>query len=365
MAESTHRAEVYEIKLEPHPNPESNFLSIVNLAQYTCVVTTEDWQGVTKAVHILPDSIVNVYRPEFQFLVPLASGKEEYRVRAIKLKGIRSFGFLIPVPNDTPVGEDWAEKLGVKHYEPEDALESGPNTGFEKGPSGFIKTKYDVEAGRKYASKLFCEDDEVVGTEKIHGENLSVMFAEDRMWVASRNGFKREFNPKPQLTLEELTQKTGSEEKAKEILAKINDKQEVRSKYWEPLINLPQIVEFCKAHPYHLLYGELVGTQKGFPYHTNGKTLFVAFDIRYQDKWLDYDDMASLLNKYNVPMCPVLYRGKYDFDKICDLAEGKTVLGNGKHVREGIVVRTVKEKQYEKYGRASLKWVGVGYSEKS
>lgn len=55
------------------------------------------------------------------------------------------------------------------------------------------------------------------------------------------------------------------------------------------------------------------------------------------------------------------YAEPYDFDRVCALAEGKSVVPGAKHVREGVVVRPVKERQHRNTGRVVLKWVGVGY----
>ncbi len=81
--------------------------------------------------------------------------------------------------------------------------------------------------------------------------------------------------------------------------------------------------------------------------------------------WLDFDEAYSLASKFNVPWVPILARMPYDFNKICDLAEGKTTFPGGNHVREGTVVRPEKERYDHKVGRVCLKWVGCGYLEKS
>lgn len=63
---STHKAEVVPVVLEKHPNADS--LSIVKVFGYTVVVNTKQWEGHTKAVYIVPDSLVDASRTEFSFL---------------------------------------------------------------------------------------------------------------------------------------------------------------------------------------------------------------------------------------------------------------------------------------------------------
>ena len=111
---STHKCEVVPVVLEKHPNADT--LSVVQVFGYPVVVRTADWEGKTKGVYLPPDSVVDVTRPEFAFL---ASGtKTQHRVKAIKLRGVYSFGLLMPVADDAEIGDDWAELYGVEHYEP-------------------------------------------------------------------------------------------------------------------------------------------------------------------------------------------------------------------------------------------------------
>ena len=59
--------------------------------------------------------------------------------------------------------------------------------------------------------------------------------------------------------------------------------------------------------------------------------------------YFDYDDFVALAAKLELPICPLLYRGPNDPALLRQLAEGKSTL-DPKHVREGIVVRPVKER---------------------
>jgi hypothetical protein len=52
----------------------------------------------------------------------------------------------------------------------------------------------------------------------------------------------------------------------------------------------------------------------------------------------------------------VLHRGPFDLATVKGLAEGKTTLGGG-HIREGVVVRTAKERRDPVLGRVVLKFI--------
>ena len=55
-----------------------------------------------------------------------------------------------------------------------------------------------------------------------------------------------------------------------------------------------------------------------------------------------------------------MHQGPYSLEQVKQLAEGSTMLGGG-HVREGVVVRPLKERTDPKIGRAVLKYIGDGY----
>jgi hypothetical protein len=48
-------------------------------------------------------------------------------------------------------------------------------------------------------------------------------------------------------------------------------------------------------------------------------------------------------------------------EKIKELADGETTLGNSDHIREGVVVKPVNERIDPKIGRAVLKYIGTEY----
>lgn len=133
MAASNHRAMVVPVVLEPHP--EADRLSIVTVNAYTCVVATEDWQGVDKAVYIAPDTVVpdtidfaflkrnNSARAElsqaFKAGIPMeeynsrlhhiedkeATNTKNLRITARRLRGVQSFGMLWPL-TECPLCKD-------------------------------------------------------------------------------------------------------------------------------------------------------------------------------------------------------------------------------------------------------------------
>ncbi len=303
--------------------PNSDSLEGVTVDGWECCVRKGDFVAGDLIVFIPPDSLVPADRPEFAFLAK-DSIVENCRVRAKKLRGTPSYGLVIKAPEGFNIGDDVTEHFSIGHYNPPE-----PRDGeIEKAnPKLAYITKYDVDSFQQLAKKIFVDGEEVIITEKIHGENQRFVCIEDEMWVGSRNMWKREGD----------------------------------NYWWNVLKKFPQIETYCRANPGYIVYGENYGAQSlkyGLP---KGQRGFAAFDIRAVDnRWLDYDEAREALD---CPWVPFVARIPYDFHTCMEYAEGKTLLGGGHH-REGIVLSPSKERTLPRLGRAKLKIVSATFLEK-
>ncbi len=379
MAESTHQALVYEIN--PVKIENSDFLSKTKVDDYMCVIRTEDWVGRTKGVFLQPDSLVDITRPEFshmasegKYSADSTKGVQYARIKAKKFRGQQSFGMLTPVPNDTPLGENWAEKLGVLHYEP--PMQSSGKGGFMT--SGEIVSapmmhgslpKYDVEAGRKYARKIFVENERCVITLKYHGCNGSWVYSDGEFHCRSRTEFKKEFATPPKVNLEELIAKLG-EEKAKEVAAKIEAKAQNpnlnRNLWWRVLRENEELQKFCQDNPDTVVWGEVIGVQGiKFLYGLQpGQVSYRVFDIYKDGRFLDFQDARDLAKDLkwvhviddNFPI---------QMDKLIELVENMPLYANTTGIEEGLCIKPYKERYNDCIGRTHVKFINPVYLEKS
>ncbi len=318
MALSTHQVEVVEIKeLLPHPNADK--LAIVPIWEYRVCVDKTQWKVGDLAAYIVPDSIVDTSRPEFSFL---SSG----HIKVKKLRGQISQGLLVPAPAGAKVGDNVASLLGVTRYEPVVHGMKEEDNEDTSGPLGWCP-KYDVENFYRY-SRLFVQGEPVQVTEKVHGANARYTFANGTMYVGSRTRWKKE-----------------------------NE----RNDWWVALYATPTLKEWCEAHPGHVVYGEVYGAVKGFRYGVEGRR-FAAFDIWDMQVgcWLNAEEARAIAP--NIPWVPLLENHyPFDLDKLKEMAEGPSVFPNAQHIREGIVVKPMMERQDSRFGRVCLKIVGNGF----
>jgi RNA ligase (TIGR02306 family) len=368
-SKSTHKAEVVHVKLEKHPDADS--LSICPVWGYSYVARTEDWQGVSLGVYFQPDSMVDTRRPEFAFLAKDAKYDQDCnttgpyaRIRAKRLRGVVSYGLMIPAPPGVKEGDDLAEFYGMLRYEPPTVGSSGKQKGprfvstdeIDGGPS-LYSPKYDVDSFQRWAHKLFQDGELVICTEKIHGQNARFVYSDGRFHCGSRTEWKKEF---PTTTVDEVGLKTEvGEERANLIIEGIKKREGSRNTWWVALDNHPELKEWLQNHPDHIVYGEVYGkVQKGYNYGSPGDLRVYVFDILKGTDWLDPLVARNLAT--DLPWVPIVAEMSYKFDEVIKLAEGNT-LSQGQHIREGVVISCIKERSDPKYGRAKLKVINPDF----
>jgi RNA ligase (TIGR02306 family) len=361
---STHKVEVVPVVLTPHTGADT--LSIVHVFGYTCCVRTADWQGVTKAAYIVADSLVDVRRPEFSFLAEKANEDGYARIKAMKLRGVYSFGLLVPLPDDAVLGEDLAEKLGVLRYEPpvgkgakaRDKFviggEEEPGPKFDNGPN-----KYDVEAFERYAQVTLKEGEPVFITEKLDGSNCRVTYWNDRFWVKTRNRWVKRVPSYSHVTVDSLVARGVSETQALEIVEKFALRRPEVNGFWKVLEANPVLQEYLKKNPGTVVFGEIYGNINRIKYGLPEVNAFAIFDIYRENNFLDSEDLMREITENGLTSVPVYKENVYSFDLIKTLSNGWTRVPNAAKgvISEGVVVRPVKERVSDHCGRVILKCV--------
>jgi RNA ligase (TIGR02306 family) len=402
---STHKVEVLRISVEDIPG--SDFVGLARVFGYTCVTNKAQWAGTNMlAAYLPPDSLVDVSRPEFSFLAKDAKADGMARIKAKRLRGVLSFGLLVPAPEGSKEGDDVAALLGVGHYDPavrQAQGKSGLMFGGEAASAPDVYcVKYDLEAGRRYAQQAFEPGEPVVVSEKLHGANARYVYSCGKMHCGSRTEWKKEYPSYEHLSEEGIVHellvanraragKTGHEplddeqalSRAREILEKLRGQPKRQNLWWQALDATPSLRAFCEKNPDVVVYGEVYGAVQDLNYGCkNGEVRFAAFDMMRDGRFVDPWDFFDLCVGYDVPHVPLLNEHHktsewgqlpglsvkpipFDFDEICQIAEGKSLVPGASHVREGVVVSPVKERWDERLGRVKLKFVGCGYLERS
>lgn len=355
-------------KVSKHPN--ADVLSMGEVNGYPVIFRTEDFKEGDKVVHIPIDSIVP-NTPEWEFL----GGNT--RIKAKRLRGIFSMGLPIKARPEWKVGQNVQEELGIIKYEPPISIITGSEN--ERDP-GFMPVYTDIEGMRRWM-EILQEGEEVVITEKIHGANGRFLYRDDRLWVGSHTQIKRksyEYTARVKLP---WVPHWLYVRPLKWLLGRKVKRWTPESIWWEVAISM-NLEERLKAIPNIAIYGEVYGQVQDLKYGVDRGAKLVVFDAMdtLTRKYLDYDELEKLVKSLDLATVPILYRGPWK-KELVSLAEGKSTVPGANNVREGIVVRPVKErvdlkgktvlvydevqqKKVEKLqvlGRVVLKFVGEGY----
>lgn len=323
---SQHKVEVIKTRLEEHP--DADLLSIVKVKGWYCVVRTEDFKdivdedGYVMGAYIPIDSVLPP-TPEWEYMQ-----SKKYRVKTMRLRGILSQGILVPAKPEWEEGQDVMEELGIKKWIPPEEREVRFGGDSIPEPAGF-NHHTDIENIQNFPG-VFDETHDVVVTEKIHGTNARFGIVNGKFYIGSHNHTK-------------LHPGNSVWSKAAEIFF-------IEKKLSEASMVLPGDL---------VIYGEIYG-KFGKSYiqklgYGMEKLGLVIFDIQTDGSFFDWEGVEDFAKTFGFDLPPVLYRGKFSEKAVEELAEGPTVLGKGIHLREGVVVRTVKEIFHRGIGRMWLK----------
>lgn len=285
-------------------HPDADLLDIVSVFGYDVIINRNDWAGETKAVYITPDTILS----------------DGTLIRAKKIRGVYSEGMLLKAPDDSNIGDNLFEALGLKHYEPVQE-ELSPDDVYAPKSNPPI---YGIANSKNASNKTWKIGETLIATEKIHGENWRATIDSDgTLFVGSRTRWKSSTSHFHEGVTENITR-------------------------------------CLKENPGITIYGELSGKVTGFPYGFKGKRTVVVFDVLKDKKFMNFEDVVSLMREYEIPTVPVVAEKEWagELSDFLEFAEGKSLL-DPSHIREGVVLRTNKESDTGM--RKVLKLVGKGY----
>lgn len=338
--------------VDVHPNADR--LELVKFSfkngivpDYQVVTRRGDFKPGDLAVYISDDMMVPVDRPEFVFLKDKAKGGY-HRVRACRLRGVMSTGFLIHNEISGSLGEDVADKLGVIKYvsplEKSATAQSVSTPGESLGLFARIFYSvirrlytpakipdYSVLSLRKVPN-LFQEGEPVIVTEKIHGINIRFGRVGSRIFIGSHHTEKSD--SRPWFLRLFNRRKRGPGYYGTDVWSKWFNRHFASD---EQLRNLPRNIIF---------YGELYGA--GIQPWTYGlfNTQVVLFDAYHvtEKRWLSWPELVSFSADIGVDMAPTLaWSIPYSRETIKNLSEHDSALYGGPS--EGVVVRSADWKR--------------------
>jgi tRNA-binding EMAP/Myf-like protein len=359
--------EIREVK--PHPNADR--LEIAVIDGWEIISGKGNWKVGDWGVHVPPESMVLKEYADEWGVTPYLSFKGDGRagrVKAARLRGIVSFGFLVPAPEGVEIGEDLRRVWEIEKYEPPE-VSLGAGQMSNEDPLFF---RYTNIANLRNEVAAFDPKETHVVTEKLHGTNSRVG------WIRRENP---DYLPLEIADLPEDERHAAWRDNAFELVCGSHKRQvEVEQaglyglpirEYGEELNRLRDLVletlddtglgsENLNSL---IVYGEIFGPgvqdmQYGFDTHTKG---YRVFDISLNGHYLSFAKVAQLCQKASLETVPVLFIGELTLDEAFAFAEGNTTINDADQIREGVVIRPTARERSHRNGRYIFKIISGSY----
>jgi RNA ligase (TIGR02306 family) len=298
------------------PIPDSDFLELVHVMGWQCVVKKGEFKAADMGVYYEVDSFLPLdERYEFlrasSFRDNVDNGKG-FRIRTLKMRGQLSQGLFLPLEKFPELeglseGADVTEKLNVKKwYIPETANAGGTIIG--ERPHGIpASDEIRIQSALELLEELKGKPYYI--TTKMDGTSGIVYYIDGKIGCCSRN---------------------------KEI------KDEESSLYWTPVYKYGLKEKLAKLGRNIVITGEICGPgiQKNRLRLTDID--WYVFDVKDWDtgKYFPYDEAVKLCAELGLLTVPLEERGEqfdYSLETLLEKARGKYPSGLDK---EGIVVRS-------------------------
>ncbi len=318
-------ATVVRFKLDFHPNAET--LSIANIegSEWKVVVKTSEFKKLDSAIFIQVDTIT----PETEMFEFLRDKK--FKVKAIRLRGVYSYGLLIPNFLRANIGDDVTKAIGVKKYEPPTPTHMNGNA-LPQSLVGWIPRYTKIERIENYPN-VIEELENVIVTEKIHGTNLRISKLDGSLFIGGHNWMWEE---------------------------------DTKNLYWRVVKETGIYDILMETLPDQMvLFGEVYGKKVQSLQYNIEKPSVLFYDIYNNWQWYNFERfnktmMELKLSEYIVP---IIYKGMYSREYLMtNLRWGKSAIAN--HIREGVVIKPLFERSTVELPRVIFKAINPEYETK-
>lgn len=325
--------------IKPHPNADR--LEICRVGGWDIVSGKGNYHVGDVVVHIPPDAMVPSQWAETWAVTPYLSFKKDStlgRVRAARLRGVTSFGFLVPNESNAEMGADLADHYGISKYEP-----PPPPVGMCAGQMArqhpLFHTYTDIQNLRNFPDKLDYSEPVIV-TEKIHGTNSRVGWVKKgetlEAILPGMTSFMGE-QPFDKVVGTHKTQRNPEDAGVYSLPFQLYGEALNKLFNWA----IEAIESGTNGTPLNslIVFGEIYGAGvQDLHYGAKHEKGYRIFDISINGEYMNAQALEAVCQMFNLPMVPVIFKGVVTFEDLVELAQGNTTLDDT-HIREGIVVR--------------------------
>jgi RNA ligase (TIGR02306 family) len=275
-------------------------------------------------------------------------GSKKNRVKAIRMRGALSQGLLYPARDGWSHGQNVTDELGITKFRAKVPKPMAGNM-WRAGPERTYG--YYINNIKKHPN-LIKEGELVEITEKIHGTFCCIGYMPKRLehpefgrWVVFSKG----------IGSRHLALRHNDPQNAENIYIKVFN--QVKDKIQIVVESANEIREI--DYPVFIM-GEVFGD--GVQDLKYGASLeFRVFDVYAFGSFMSRELLREFCVEIGIPMVPVLYYGSFSRETLGELTKGQTTINGAKHIREGVVIRPLIERDDPRIGRVILKSVSEAY----
>jgi RNA ligase (TIGR02306 family) len=342
--------EVCEVKNVEH-HPHADRLDVAKVKGWDCIVGRDEYVPGDLVIFVPPDSILPqevIDRWEVSYLKSKIG-----RVGVVKLRGIHSYGLVLTNKDNHPKGKDVADVYGITKWLP-------PSERTSKGAKGRRGDKWNRKANprfRKYTKiehyrnydEVLEHGEEVVITEKIHGTNFRAG------WVT------KEVGPVTRLIRKLLGKGLAYEFVVGSHNVQIDDPNQ-KTYFGQNVYHVVAAQEGLRKLPKgYVVYGEIFGPGiQDLTYGRDGLDVRY-FDVMHEGHYLNFAELCNFAQEYDLTLVPIL--GIFDWkpEILEELPFDRPSLTDDDTIKEGVVIKPVKERTHPRLGRVILKIINPDY----
>lgn len=334
-------------EIKPHNNSDN--LEFAVCYDFNVIVRKGTYKVDDVVLYIPIDSVLSQKLHDKLFDTNSKIKLNKNRVRQIKIRSLYSQGMIVDL-KDVPevkhfgvyeedlLEKDCSELLGITKYEPPAPTFQTPSQKRDKPRENPLFHKYNGVENIKWYPELFTSEEDVVVQEKLHGSNCRAAilpYKANTLWKK----LVKFFGLAP-----EFEYCYGSNN------VQLQERKGYKGFYGEDVYGnvLKKVNAFSKIKPNEIIYGELIGEgiQKNYNYG-HKEHHFVLFNVKVQSpdgaKWLSPDEAEAYALERGFDFVPVLYRGKFDKEKIFNLVKQSSKYHPPTKVMEGIVIKSASD----------------------
>lgn len=329
----------------PHPNADRLDMARLSSMTYQFVIAKNGYQAGDLVVYFPIDSLLPAEVVEKLGLTGKLSGREQNRVKTVRLRGEISQGIVI-APDailesgfaDLYIGQNLTDVLGVTKYEP--PVINNQDGNLVRLPE--LVGVYDVENAERYqaAVEAYLMDQPVYISEKVEGSHFAASILADGKVVVSQRNYAIDPVPNKLHTWHKVAQQFQLESVLPALKAQLGG----------------QVVT---------LRGEVLGPGvQGNLYQLKDHTIRF-FEVEVDGSPLDASTFLAIADQYQLPTVPVISVGVRLRDwlagqTLAQASDGPSALLESQ-LREGVVIRPLQEAEAPTLGRVILKQRSPAY----